>query len=75
MYISAPPIISFVKPEQVLKVKLALDEQILQIADNFLTFSHKGINSSILLHPFFSKVPLRADIMTIFPLLAASSEK
>jgi hypothetical protein len=56
-------------------VKLALLAQILQIADSFFTFSQRGINSSMLLQPFFSKVPLRADMMTIFPLLAASSEK
>lgn len=74
MYISAPPIISFDRPEHVLKVKLALLEHIWQIADNFLTTSHSGIISSMLLHPFFSNVPLRADIMTILPLLAASSE-
>jgi hypothetical protein len=72
---SAPPIISFNNPEHVLNVKLALLEHILQMAESFFTFSHKGINSRILLHPFFSKVPLRADIMTILPLFAASSEK
>ena len=75
MYISAPPIISLLRPEHVLKVKLALHWQIWQIADSFFTFSHKGIISSILLQPFFSKVPLSADIITILPLLAASSEK
>ena len=75
MYISDPPIISLFKPEHVLKEKLAADAQILQMAESFLTFSHNGINSRILLHPFFSNVPLSADIITIFPLLAASSEK
>ena len=40
----------------------------------FFTFSHRGISSKIFAHPFFSYVPFKADIITIFPALAAISE-
>ena len=71
---SAPPIISWDDPAQVRKVKFALAAQILQSDDNFLIFSHRGISSKIFAHPFFSYVPFKADIITIFPALAAISE-
>jgi hypothetical protein len=47
---SAPPIILTQFLSAVLKVKEAAVLQSLQIADNFVNFSHKGINSVIYAH-------------------------
>jgi len=54
---------------------LALLKQILQIADNFLSFSQRGMSSRMFVHPFFCQVPFKADKITILPLLAAFSQK
>lgn len=74
IYMSAPPISSCEEPATVLKVKLAFAEQILQIAESFLTFSQSGMSLRMFAQPFFSYVPFSADIMTTFPAFAAVSE-
>ena len=48
MYISSPPISCFESLLAVLNVKLALSLQSLQMADNFLIFSHFGRRAKML---------------------------
>lgn len=54
MYMSSPPIIFYESLLAVLKVKLAFSLQSLQIAVNFLIFSHFGKSDRM-----FGKTPLR----------------
>ncbi len=45
------------------------------MADNFLTFSQRGMSSKIWFQPFLSNVLFKAEIKIIFPILEAFSEK
>lgn len=56
-----------------LKVKAAFDPHTLQIADKFFTFSAKGIKPAIEGQDYFRKSLFNAEIITIFPRLAARS--
>jgi hypothetical protein len=66
MYISAPPIKVLQSPLAVLKVKEASRLHNLQIADSFLTLSHKGMSSVMFFHGYLKNVPYNDEITTIF---------
>jgi len=73
MYISAPPIKALQVFGAVLNVNEAFSLHSLQIADSFLTFSQRGINSVIFFQGPLKKVPCNDEMITIFWELAAFS--
>ena len=73
IYMSSPPISFFESLLAVLNVKLALSLQSLQMAVNFLIFSHLGKRAKMFGKVPLKKVPCRELMITIFPLLAAFS--
>merc|ERR1719273_1314680 len=73
MYMSAPPITSTSLSAEILLVKDPSPKQVIQTALSLTTCSDKGISSRIEAKALRWKVPSRAAITTVFPLLAISS--